>query len=200
MRDTFLLQQNGQAMGSYALRMLSTDPHTHRATVWDPGMVKEIEAEREAIRIDEGGGGMCHLVSEWLWDRYGWVRVPVAYLDRRGRIICGAHLINILPDGAILDATADQFGEGFSVRHLAPSTLDYGRYRPEFDEDFNPKRYDCVEQFYWDGVEDCQAQDDMRREYGLGWWLQDRSLYISYLRHQVDLGGECYQPWLDALT
>jgi hypothetical protein len=199
MPDMFLLQQNARAMQAYTLGMLSTDPHTHRAEAWSRKMAREIESEREAIRVAESGGGMCHLVSEWLWDKYGWTRFPVSYLDRKGDVICAGHLINILPDGAILDATADQFGEGFSVRRLTSRNRDYGRYRPEFDDDFNPDRYDCASQFYWNGVPDFAAQDQIRGKFGLGWWLEDVSHYVSYLQHQVTLGGNCYRPWLEAL-
>ena len=199
MAPAFNLQDSAHTMLAYAKSMLATDPHTHRAKPWSSRFIASIQREREAIRVEDGGGGMCHIVSELLWDRHGWARFPVTYLDPEGQIICAGHLINILPDGGLLDATADQFGEGHDVRVLAPGSPDYGRYRPEFDEEFNPSRYECVAHFFWNGLSDCDAQDRLRANRGQGWWLPDKTDYLAYLQHQVELGGSCYSATVEAL-
>ena len=46
--------------------------------------------------------------------------------------------MNLLPDGSILDATADQLGEGKDVIVVHPSDKNYHRYRPEFSHDSMP--------------------------------------------------------------
>lgn len=201
MPQVFEIKSSARALRAYALELLRHDPHTPRAHAWDPALVPSLKQEREAIRVEEGGGGMCHLVTELLWDRHGWARMPVSYLDRNGDVICAGHLISVLPDGSLLDATADQFGEGHDVRVLTPRQPDYGRYRPEFDEDFNPRiAPECLGAFYWSGTEDYLAQNQLRAERGDGWWLKDTSSYARYLAHQVKLGAEGYQPMLDALV
>lgn len=201
MSQSFELKSSARAMHAYALELLRHDPHTARAQAWDPALVPSLKREREAIRVDEGGGGMCHIITELLWDRHGWARMPVTYLDRSGDVICAGHLICILPDGSLLDATADQFGEGHDVRVLTPRQQDYGRYRPEFDEDFNPRiAPEYVGAFFWSGTVDYLTQDQLRAERGQGWWLGDTTRYARYLAHQVKLGAGCYQPVLDALA
>lgn len=199
MTTTFDLPSQAKAMHAFSLTMAQSNVHAHRATDWAPRLVGAIEAMREEIRADEGGGGMCHLVSEWLWDQQGWERLAVAYLDPKGTVICAGHLINALPDGSLLDSTADQFGEGHSVRLLQPSDPDYGRYRPEFDDEVNPTRYQEFKDFFWSGKPDFDLQDDVRAERGYGWWVQDPSALLAYLEHQVQLGGTEYAPWVRQL-
>lgn len=194
MSDQFDLYKSALAMCAYTRSMAKACVHAHRAAQWDDSLVPAIETMREAIRIEQEGGGMCHLVSEWLWDKYGWERLPVTYLDPHGRVICAGHLINALPDGSLLDSTADQFGEGHSVRVLRPGDPDYGRYRPEFDEEVNPVHYGEFQDFWWDGSPDFDNQDKVRAELGYGWWLKDTTALLDYLRHQVSLGGAPYGP------
>lgn len=174
----------------------------HRALKpWCTSYIPDIEKLREEIRIEEGGGGMCHVVTECLAAKYGWERLAVSYTDTLGRVICCGHLISALPDGSLLDPTADQMGEGFSVRVLAPNDPDYGRYRPEFDEDVNPSvaMYADFAPFYWNGQADWAHQDTLREQLGEGWWLADKSAYLAYLERQVELGGECYRHRKDAV-
>lgn len=61
---------------------------------------------KQKIYRDQWVGG-CHIVSRWLEIHYGFTQVFGCYVDKRGRH--GEHCWNILPDGRILDATADQF-------------------------------------------------------------------------------------------
>lgn len=60
---TTVVRHNASALLAYVQRMLPGDPNTHRAEAWDPGLVSAIETEREAIRVQEGGSGMCHLLN-----------------------------------------------------------------------------------------------------------------------------------------
>lgn len=198
---SFQIDSNACAMRAYVLGMLSTDPHTHRAQSWRPELANVLTQIREEIRVSEGGGGMCHLIAEALWDQFGWARLPVSYLDSDGHVICAGHRICALPDGSLLDATADQFGEGHSVRVVTPHHPDYGRYRPEFDDEINPSTYpDSFGGFFWSGEGDHAAQDRLSHERGHGWWLKDKSAYIAYLRHQVEIGCHDFQPILAAIS
>jgi hypothetical protein len=155
-------------------------------------LVDEIEVLREEIRRAEGGGGMCHFVTEVLQMRYGWERLSVSYLTSDGEIICGGgHVVNILPDGSILDPTRDQFGEGHSVSLIPSSSDEIGRYRTEFYDDFNPGHPDAGDLLAgwadaYDGRTDAQIEEDMQSERGHSWWLADKTLIEAYHKQQSD--------------
>ncbi|NTF18180.1 hypothetical protein G6L37_07155 [Agrobacterium rubi] len=159
-------------------------------------LIEEIEALRESIRKEEGGGGMCHYVTEVLQQRYGWERLGVTYLSADGEIICGGgHVVNILPDGSVLDPTRDQFGEGFSVSLIPVASDEMGRYRTEFYDDFHPMHPDSEGQLYgwadcYDGRSDADVQDDLQAARGYGWWLADRSLIDCYNKQQAAYSDE----------
>lgn len=53
-----------------------------------------------------GRTGGCHLVSQWLKIHKGFAMVSGCFATDYGH---GDHCWNVLPDGRILDATADQF-------------------------------------------------------------------------------------------
>jgi hypothetical protein len=159
-----------------------TDPTTLPAD-----FVAEVEALREQVRSSEGGGGMCHFVTEILQNRYGWERLFVSYLAEDGRIICGGgHVVSILPDGSVLDTTRDQFGEGHSISFVSASSAEIGRYRPEFYEDFHPGHPD-VETGVLDpwldsypGMIDADVDNANTEKLGRGWWLSDTTLLDAY--------------------
>lgn len=158
-----------------------------------PELVDEIESLREDIRRDEGGGGMCHFVTEVLQMRYGWERLCVSYLSTDGDVICGGgHVINILPDGSVLDPTRDQFGEGHSVSLIPPDSDEIGRYRTEFYEDFHPGHPDAEGTLdgwadAWDGRMDAARQSDLVAERGECWWLDDMTHMEAYRQRQESL-------------
>lgn len=154
--------------------------------VLTPELVAEIEAIRHEVREENGGGGMCHFVTEILQNKYGWDRLCVTYLAPDGRIICGGgHVVNVMSDGSILDPTRDQFGEGYSVSLISADSDELGRYRPEFYEDFHPRHPDAGDwlagwQDSFDGRLDADVQDANRAGLGEGWWLDDMSALEDY--------------------
>src|SRR5574343_1537395 len=81
-----------------------------------PKITQEIRNIRHEVRAIQGGDGQCHEVSEWIEGEYGWERIGGAYTAINGDVIASPHYWNMLPDGSILDATADQFGEGYEDR------------------------------------------------------------------------------------
>jgi hypothetical protein len=167
-----------------------------------PGLTPEFLAKlreiRHQCRIDNGGGGSCHLVSEWLDDEYGWDRVSGTYTsaDYQDVAITG-HLWNLLPDNSILDATADQTGEGHDIRVIHPSDPEYHRYRPEWYPDFHPDHED-FEKFWaeyqplsfphydgskypkFSGEDDYTGQNRLRDERGDYWWSTDKEQLARY--------------------
>lgn len=160
-------------------------------------MVEEIIDVREGVRQDEGGGGMCHIVTEILQARYGWGRLSVTYLSTEGEVICGGgHVVNLLPDGSILDSTRDQFGEGHSVSLISARSAEIGRYRTEFYEDFHPLHPDADGRLdgwldTFDGRMDYELETDLVAERGQRWWLRDRTLIDSYdARQEAYARGE----------
>lgn len=157
-----------------------------------PEFIAEIEALREEIRIENDGGGMCHLVTEALQAKYGWERLYVSYLTMEGEIICGGgHVISVLPDGAILDPTRDQFGEGYSVSLIAANSPELGRYRPEFYDDFHPAHPDAAGQLdgwkdIYDGRQDYDVEASIVGERGANWWLTDMTQMNAYRAKQSE--------------
>jgi hypothetical protein len=155
-----------------------------------PEFVLEAEALREEVRAEEGGGGMCHVVSEIMQGRHGWPRLFVSYLSAEGDVICAAHVVSLLPDGSIIDWTRDQFGDGHSVSFVNAQSPEIGRYRPEFYEDFHPGHLhdDTGKLSSWldayTGQSDCDEQDRLARERGRGWWLEDLSALDEYEARQ----------------
>lgn len=158
-----------------------------------PEMVALIQKTRTDIRVEQGGGGMCHVVSEWLEADYGLTRLSVTYLAPNGEVAFSAHLVNLLKDGSILDSTADQIGEGHDVRLLRPDDPEYGRYRPEFYEDYHPGHPDVEPgsldawSDLWTGTVDYVQEDQIRAERGTGWWLEDKTSLVAYWRDQIQL-------------
>jgi hypothetical protein len=148
--------------------------------------VLEAEKLREEVRAAEGGGGMCHVVSEIMEGRHGWPSLSVAYLCPEGDVICAAHVVSLLPDGSIIDWTRDQFGDGHSVSFVSAQGTEIGRYRPEFYEDFHPGHPDdeagCLSAWLdsYAGRSDCDEQDSLRDERGRGWWLEDLTAFDEY--------------------
>ncbi len=155
-----------------------------------PELLDGVRAIRHRIRREGGGGGLCHIVSEDLRTRHGWERACVGYLSMDGGMICASHYVNILGDGTILDATADQFGEGHDVRVVHPGDIEYGRYRPDFSEDYHPGLEPVQLAAWmpdWNGVEDFDAQDADMDARGPAWWLDDTTAYLAYLDEQAAL-------------
>lgn len=167
--------------------------------VLDDSFLDELRELRRRIRDDEGGGGMCHFVSECIQMEYGWQRFMGTYTAIDGDVICSAHLWNILPDGSILDATADQFGEGHDIRIIATTDPDYDRYRYEFNIDFHPKHPDFISTYpqaaeaFADWGGEFDENEDLRlwKERGDYWWVEDKSHAIAYLTAQ-DAHREAY--------
>ena len=85
-----------------------------------------LAAERRSIRHDEYASWMadwekaggCGIVSEVMEVERGWERWGGCYLKPGpDRVLHIAHYWNRLPDGRLIDVTADQFGEpGHGVR------------------------------------------------------------------------------------
>lgn len=144
--------------------------------------IERIRAIRKEARDHEGGYGMCHEVSEWIMMKYGWERESGAYCTRDGEVCISGHYWNVLPDGSILDATADQTGDGHDIRIIAPSDPDHARYKREWDDDgnsFSDQQYD--------------DQDRLRAERGHGWWVSNQDQWLDYHRQQ-------YKDYLNPLS
>lgn len=80
---------------------------------------------RHQSRVYNGGGGCCHLVTDWLYQELGFERLAVSVLMPDGSISIAGHYISLLPDGSIMDPTADQFCAGHNIRILKPQDKDY---------------------------------------------------------------------------
>lgn len=159
-----------------------------------PAQEKWIRNIRKKIRDEEGEDtGMCHVVSEVIENKFGWPRWSGVYTAPSGDMICSAHLFNVLPNGALLDATADQFGEGNDIRIIQPDDPEYQRYRIEFYQDYNPDladHYPELKGTEWSGEYDFDAQNRLRKERGDRWWINEA------IRVQEPQGGLLYR-WVE---
>lgn len=153
-----------------------------------PEQIRDIRSIRKEVRDEEGvTSGMCHFVSEIIHNKYGWTQWSGVYTDPNGDIICSAHLFNILPNGALLDATADQFGEGHDIRVIQPDEPEYLQYRMEWMDDYNPSQsnhYPELKGVEWSGEMDDDAQNRINQERGLGWWISNSEKRDEYLNRR----------------
>lgn len=159
---------------------------------------------RDFIWLDDGGAGKCHAMNEWLTEALGWRPVAVSYLSREGEVICCGHVVSLLADGTIVDATADQFGEGHDVRVVPRDHPDQGRYRLEFRWGFNPVTWPTLDPEenpltvpdfavwaeLWRGEEDPPAVERLLAARGDGWWLEDKAELLAYLRKTMGCAVE----------
>lgn len=148
--------------------------------------IEAMRVERHETRVAEGGGGMCHRMSEWIEATYGWPQTGGAYCAPSGECAIEAHYWNILPDGAILDSTADQVGEGKDIEIITPNDPAFARYRPEWDDDFNPSKDYYPHDRYpdhrekWKGETDWDQAIRLNKERGDYWWATDREQLEKY--------------------
>jgi predicted GNAT family acetyltransferase len=173
-----------------------------------PELVARLQEIRHQCRVDNQGGGACHLVSEWIEDEFGWRRTSGTYTSRDYQdVAIAGHLWNILPDGSILDATADQTGEGHDIRVIAPDDPEYHRYRPEWYDDYHPGHeeyenedfskyrevyhpgFDASRYPAFNGEQDYDAGARLSKERGQHWWATDREQLERYLKDQRDKYG-----------
>jgi hypothetical protein len=155
----------------------------------DKDTLEQIRVIRDQIRAEEGGGGMCHYVAETLAARLGWEDISGVYTSLQGEVICEAHHWNRMPDGTIVDATADQFGEGHDVRLVLPGDDDYPRYRLEWYQDWNPVETpdlspSALGYSLWTGELDADQAQRLKEQRGPSWWLGCLNALSTYLSQQ----------------
>jgi hypothetical protein len=154
-----------------------------------PNIISQIEEWRHQCRVDNEGGGACHLVSEIIEDEWGFERQDGTYCTPDQRDICVGHYWNLLPDGSILDSTADQFGEGNNIRIVSPKDPEFKRYHPRFPKDFDyndDAEYTRITDLDNQRYEKSQEYD---KKHGEGWWLKDKKLYNKYKTDQRKYTG-----------
>lgn len=146
-----------------------------------------IRKMREKVRAEEGGGGYCHVMSEIIMDVFGWKWFSGTYTDPKDDPICPAHVWNILPDGALLDSTADQFGEGHDIRIIEKNDPDHPRYRYEWMQDYHPDHPDAdddVRGKKWSKQYDFERAIRLDKQRGRYWWLKNKALIKAYEKKQ----------------
>lgn len=139
---------------------------------------------RHEVRCTEGEGGQCGFVAEVIMNRFGWPMHGGTYCNEIDEPICNDHVWNILPDGAILDATADQMGLGHDIRIVEPSDPDHKKYRAGWDQDYNPGRseYPELKGVKWSGKHDVDWANELRQQRGRDWHVTDPKQYADYQR------------------
>lgn len=160
---------------------------------------------RHACRAESGGGGYCHEVSEWIMWKYGWDREAGSYLAPNGDVAIAGHYWNVLPDGSILDCTADQTGEGHDMRLIPPTDPDYQRYDEEWYEDWHPDHPDYKPTMRhrsnlrgpFKGETDYDQQDRLSNERGHHWWSTHPDQLTDYLNQQIAYAEERQKKFPD---
>lgn len=140
---------------------------------------------RHQCRIDNGGGGACHMTSEILEAQYGFERVEGWYCHTDGRIICSHHMWNETPDGAIIDVTADQFGEDEGVRIIYPDDPLYERYRVRWGNRAPVRDDEHADEIQRRGEDHATEQNRENEKSGTGWWLTDQTRFAKYTSTNV---------------
>lgn len=169
-----------------------------------PADIEAIRKIREEIRAEEGGGGMCHWVSEVIMNRYGWTREGGSVVDpKTGDVMIVGHLWNVLPDGAILDATIDQMGLGHDVLVIPKDHPLHGYYRLEWDHDYHPGHPD-IPDFkdapHWKGEFDMDNANRLRAERGNYWYATDKRQHDAYRAQQRAYGKGQELAYRDELS
>lgn len=143
---------------------------------------EEIRDYRHQKRL-AGCWGACFEVACFIEQCYGWRRVDGVYALPDGRPVF-LHSWNAMPDGRLLDGTADQFGEGFDIALHAPGTPAFSRYREKYTAAHNPREIPWLatrayiampDQNFWD-------EQEARKVLFPGWWLADTSSYLAWFR------------------
>ena len=89
----------------------------------------QIRSVVDRVRKDAGTGGQCGFATEVLGRQRGWGGASGVYHSKDGEPI-GDHTWSVHePSNTIIDSTADQFGEGHSIRVLPPGHPERSRYR-----------------------------------------------------------------------
>lgn len=143
--------------------------------------LEEIRAQRHSMRL-VGCWGACFEVACFVEHKYGWRRVDGVYALPDGRPIF-LHSWNVMPDGWIVDGTADQFGEGLNVAVLSPEVA-VPRYREKFTAAHNPQTTPWLAKMPYAGLPDQMFWDEQEGSKSLvpGWWLSDRETYLSWFK------------------
>lgn len=160
---------------------------------------------RHVCRLGGGGGGYCHEVSEWIEDKYRWERVGGSYLSPDGEVCIAGHYWNVLPDGSILDCTADQTGEGHDMVLIGPDDPAHGRYDEEWYDDWHPGHEDYDPEWRasklrkpFNGKGDFEMQDELEGARGKHWWATHPDQLKQYLRQQIEYAKMSGDEWADA--
>jgi len=149
--------------------------------------IQAIRRIRHEVRCEEAEGGQCGFVAEAIMNRFGWEMAVGTYCNDVDEPICNDHIWNVLPDGAILDATADQMGLGHDIRIVEPSDPDHRKYRSGWDQDYNPglsQDYPELKGVKWSGKYDMDWANELRQQRGREWHVTDPKQYARY-KHQV---------------
>ena len=123
--------------------------------------LEHIRKLRDEVRNDEAGGhwnpehngGTCGTVSEEIEIKHGYPAVWGAYrTPHHPKWKNPEHVWNKLPDGSILDATADQFHEGHDVRIVHPNHPDFARYNQDEPDDDDSHKEASLKELSLDDV------------------------------------------------
>lgn len=132
-----------------------------------------ITALVEDVRSDAGAGGQCSFVVDVLAHDFGWMGMGGFYHSPDGRVV-GDHVWALHePTNTIIDATADQFGEGAAIRILSATDPLAARYKQPWDE--------AEDDAWWD------AAGQNRNAEGEWWWVPEgpASAHVVAYEHNV---------------
>lgn len=147
----------------------------------DSRVLRHIVELRETIRRDSGGGACAVAAAQALERSFGWPSCRGIYMSCAGEPI-SPHCWNFRPDGAIVDATADRFGEGNDVRLVLPTDADHRRYRRPALAAVLP---DLAGQMAPSDALTARAEE-LAAARGPGWWLPDPGLLRAFLLRQEE--------------
>ena len=169
--------------------------------------IKAAEQVTHEVRQKEHAGGQCGFVVETLQHKHGWQGYSGVYHSKAGEPI-GDHTWNVHePTGTIIDATADQWGEGAvgGVRIVPPDHPDHSRYRQaesEEEEDAMLERARALRKergdYWWaGGTEAPHVKAYLAKEKGYEGGDQKTSANVSLNGQEYHPHEYCHDhPWL----
>lgn len=139
----------------------------------------EIAKYRHEVRALGTLGG-CYQVALFIEHFYNLPMREGVYQSSKLEPIV-SHRWNILPDGSILDSTADQFCEGWDIGVIVKHNEFHMRYRPQWSDSLNPSITPWLKEFDWLGITDLDwKKQNSDKKISQGFWLTNNAEYLKW--------------------
>lgn len=144
----------------------------------DAELLAEVGELRDAMRQEAYGETRVGQIASYIEMYWGWPTVSGVHVDAADEAIA-LHSWNLLPGDAILDVSADCFGEGLDIAVITPDDPQWRRYRQEWTIHHNPDAPGMPAELAaaaWSGTPDMATLQARRARHGdEPWWLDNHA-------------------------